>query len=258
MKRYLSLIVWLWCSLLSAADITITAPAKPIQPGRMVRLIVAGVTDAELFGSLASVVPPAGVDPETIDLFPGRTWQNQPYIDFTAQIPGKYFISIEVNGWSRTLEGAVKLAESANVPSNLLLSLKTAADPIFAAYPPNSGTCAVEVAGSVPPPPPPPPNIGLASQLIILRDQTAATTKSVAILLDLQEKYQRGTKPEMFLLDKQETSSLARSYVNLKPVSAAFPYYFLVEQGGRVLAHGELADTTEKNFAIIAKFQEPK
>ena len=101
---------------------------------------------------------------------------------------------------------------------------------------------------------PPNPTTGIASQLIVLRDQTQA--RYVPVLLDLQAKYTKGVKPEMYLLDNIDKSKVTQSWLAIKPAIAAFPYYFIVEKGGRILAQGELADTTEKNVAIVAKFQE--
>lgn len=108
----------------------------------------------------------------------------------------------------------------------------------------------------IPPPEPVPNPTRLAAQLIVLRDQTTVTTKQVAVLLDLQAKYQKGSQPEMYLLDKQDTSKLTTAYNSLKPAAKAFPYYFLVGKDGSVLAQGELASTTEENVANIAKYQE--
>ena len=97
---------------------------------------------------------------------------------------------------------------------------------------------------------------GIAHQFIVLRDQTTATNEMVSVLLDLQEKYQKGTKPEMFVLDKKDPSKLTQSWLAIKPPAATFPYYFLIEKGGRILDQGPVATTTEQNVANIAKFQE--
>lgn len=111
--------------------------------------------------------------------------------------------------------------------------------------------------------PPPNPQEGLAVNLVVVRDQTQATTKTVSILLDLQVKYQKGTKPEMHLLDRTATDRLSKAYVKLKEeedkklqrdLDAGFPYYFLVDAGGKVLEQGTLLGTTEAMVKQVEKF----
>lgn len=138
-----------------AAEITITGPEKPIQPGRMVRLLIRGISDAELLGSSATVTPPVGVSTDDIDLFPGKSWQNIPYVDFSAQKPGKYLVSIGVNRWSESLTTAATAAQQAKIEADLLKELQVSVTKITGKYPAKAGQTVVEVAGEVKPPPKP-------------------------------------------------------------------------------------------------------
>lgn len=104
-----------------------------------------------------------------------------------------------------------------------------------------------------PTPPPKPDPTAVAEQLIVLRDQRTATTQQVALLLDLQEKYQRGTKPELFVLDRTDPG--AAKFLALKPPGDAFPYYFLAGAGGKVLNRGPVPTTLAEMTATIDKFK---
>lgn len=104
---------------------------------------------------------------------------------------------------------------------------------------------------------PVPPNpTTVAEKLVVLRDQRTATPQQVAILLDLQEKYQRGTKLEMFLLDRTDPGATA--YVNLKPSGDAYPFYFLVGAGGKVIDKGPMPPTFVAMEERISKFKGAK
>lgn len=98
----------------------------------------------------------------------------------------------------------------------------------------------------------------LAAQLIVLRDQTVATTKSNAAILDLGAKYQKSTPPELFVIEKSDTSKANQNFLKWKPATAKFPYLFIVGKDGLVLDHGELSDSTDANVARISKYQEKK
>lgn len=157
MMRIFVLLLLATGSLCHAAEITIAGPEKPIQPGRMVRLTIRGITDAELLGSNATVTPPVGVSTDDIDIFPGKSWQNIPYVDFSAQKPGKYLISVGVNRWSESLTAALDAATKAKIEAELLKELQVSVTKISGKYPAKAGQIVVEVAGKPVIPPTDPP-----------------------------------------------------------------------------------------------------
>lgn len=255
-----AVIITVVLSSLAQAEITITGPTTPIEPREYVRLDVTGISDADLARAVVSVSPPDGVQIETY-----KTWGNQPIILFKARAAGKYLLSVSLNPWRQHLDSGAKAAADAKVDSQLLAELQLVVGKLAVKYPSAGGQLALEVGGVVPPPPPPdPPDpdppepippLAIAEQLVILRDQRQATTKMQSVLLDLQERFQRGSKPEMFLLDKHDPSGAAGAYLALKPASSAFPYYFLIAKGGKVLAQGPVADSVEAQVDLIKKFQ---
>lgn len=148
----IALALLLWAPLAWADEITISAPTKPVRPGRTVRLLVSGITDQELISSAAVVTPPSGVSLEDIDVFPGKTWQNIPYIDFSAESPGKYLIEVSVNPWQTRLEDVTRDVEATGIEE--AAQLRVVVSVISEKHPSKSGSCVVEVAGTVPPPKP--------------------------------------------------------------------------------------------------------
>ncbi len=164
MIRFLSVLLLLVSQFAAAADITITGPTKPINPGRMVRLFVDGLTEQELLSSSATVtlsknedvapVAKAAIDPlDYVDIFPGKTWQNRAYIDFRAEYSGKYVITIDTNGFRKKLDEGLIATTTADIDAELLSELRIVVTKIGDKYLAKTGAALVEVAGTVPPPP---------------------------------------------------------------------------------------------------------
>lgn len=244
-------------TLVSAQDqITISGPAV-VQPNAQTLYTVSGLTEEDLKSSVVKVEPSKGTF--VLQLKSGWSGSGSSVILFSATTPGKYTIIIGTNlthnEWRKHLNSAVIGAKDANVEASLLTQLATLNANCIQKYPTKSQAVLVEVAGSVPPTPVPPPGPtptpeeNQAYQLIVIRNQKLATVSSVMALLDLQVKYQKGQKPEMFLVDHTDTSNVIREYVDKIPQGAGFPYFFLINKNGKPLEQGTV--TSANSISVL-------
>jgi hypothetical protein len=136
-------------------DILIVAPNTPIQTQRSKKLPVIGLSEQELGTAVLDVEPDDGVE-----IYPIRTWSNALLLDFTADKPGKYTVSITLNGFRQHHDNFLIELRKASAPPELLAKYETLANELIPAFPLKVGSCVVEVAGQVPLPPtvPPGPN----------------------------------------------------------------------------------------------------
>lgn len=270
-RTLLCLLALFLSTALNAAEITITGPTKPINPGRMVRLIINGLTDVELRGSKADVVIPEGIKKEDVDLFAGKTWDDRPYIDFMSQVPGKFLITIDSNAFTRKLDDGLESAESAQIDPDLLSELRIVVVKISDKYQAKSGSALVEVAGTIPFPPGPgpgpgpiPPTSGLV-WTIVIRTVDTMTADQSQVLSDLRQWSDQQPADKVSHLEFSplaEDPSGARDakvagWVARMPATAKQPYVFISQRGtdGKNVIHwqGELPATAE---AVIAKIKE--
>ena len=93
MKRVLlAMAVTLLLGSLAYCDgITITGPTEPVQVTEQVQLSVKGLTDADLPKARVIVWPR-----ERTTMVPARTWGGDPFIWFSARLPGTYLIAMAV------------------------------------------------------------------------------------------------------------------------------------------------------------------
>ena len=156
MKRLaflLLLIPWLTpagCPQGMAAEVVITAPTTPVQPGMIAVLTVTGVDDVQWDQTEITCSQPAFTLPVTLR-------GNQKAVLFQGMTPGKYTLTLSLNGWRADLDAAVAKVTAARIDEALMTSLATSVAEIVTRYPLVSSAATLEVAGTVPPPPPPPP-----------------------------------------------------------------------------------------------------
>lgn len=270
--RFIAILLLL-AGQLSAAEITITGPSKPIQPGRMVRLLIRGISDAELLGSSATVTPPVGVSTDDVDLFPGKSWQGQPYIDFSSQQPGKYLIAVGVNRWSESLTTAATAAQQAKIEADLLKELQVSVTKITGKYPAKAGQTIVEVAGDPPlPPPPPPPPVPVTSGVVwtlVIRTVDTLTPDQSEVLSNLRQwsDQQPADKvahfefaPDAVGPDGSIDAKVA-AFVKRIPAGETQPYAFIAQANATgksvILWQGELPAKAETLIAEIQKAVKP-
>lgn len=269
----LTVLLLLIAGQLSAADITIIGPSSPIQPGRSVRLMIGGISDAELLGASATVTVPVGVSPDDVDIEPSKTWFNVPYVRFTGFKPGKYLVSVSINLWSESLTTAATDAQQAKIDAELLKELQVSVTKITGKYPAKSGQTIVEVAGDPPlPPPPPPPPVPVTSGVVwtlIIRTVDTLTPDQTETLANLREwtDQQPADKlahfefpPDAVGPDGSADVKVA-AFVNRIPAGKTQPYVFVCQAGksGKsvILWQGELPSKAETIIGEIQKAVKP-
>lgn len=249
---------------LFGAEITIVGPSAPVMPGAYTILQVRGVDDADLAKSIVEVSPP-----ESVTIFPAKTWGGAPIVIFSATVPGKYELVVSVN---RTIDKLVKVTgevEASQIDKTLMTELKVTVGKIGAKYPSKAGSCVVEVAGDPPvPPPPPPPPVPVTSGVVwtlIIRTVGTLTPDQTEVLANLREwsDQQPASKvahfefpPDAVGPDGSVDTKVA-AFVKRIPPGKTQPYVFIAQanQSGKsvILWHGELPAKADD---IVARIQE--
>lgn len=164
------------------AEVRIVAPVSPVQPNAIAVLPVEGLVD--LSTAKVECIPAPTL------LFPIKTWDGMTAIFFQAATPGKYSVTVSVNGWRRDLDAAIARIPAQAVKTEVLAELTKAAAAMAAAYPLVHETAALEVAGQLPPPgpvpdpkPDPKPNLKVTKATYVFeKDQTSVPRAVTAAL----------------------------------------------------------------------------
>jgi hypothetical protein len=194
---FLLLVTRLYAEGLAVGEIKIDAPPAPVQPREYTMLLVHGLQDADLQKALVDWTPREGVV-----LLPFKTWGGQAVLLFSAAKPGKYAISITVNGWRQSTERAVEEAKAARIDAELLKMFEDVVAKLEVTYPYSLGSCVVEVAGTVPPTPTPTPTPTPGKKAVVILRETSESTPEMALLIAGLRNSPAMAAHDLLVLDK--------------------------------------------------------
>jgi hypothetical protein len=156
-------------------------PDSPVEAREFVQIPVLGLSDADLPAARVEWSPTAGVS-----VIPAKMWGGTPFLWFQAKQPGKYTITVTVNGFRKSLDTALSECKTANIDAALLKQLSAVSVSLEGKYPLSTASCAVEVGSvnpPVPPPPPTPPTPTTGKRVVILLRETADQSPALARLI---------------------------------------------------------------------------
>jgi len=225
MKLIHPLVAWLALSAIALADnIKIEAPTEPVAVGQNVHFFLHGVTQPELQGIADMLVLPN----EGVTAFGAYRWEGQPYIEFTATIPGVYHIVLIVP----------KLVDGRATSDNAQVSFVVGGpQPPFPPVPP------------IPDPPVPPP--GQVSFLILY--ESSARTPSEILTLTKLRAYADQANLAIRLEDKDLIDGLTN-----KPPLWIVPYLTALNTSRVEVPAILVGSTVNGVFSVVAVEPLPK
>ncbi len=253
-------VAWVGLAPVRASEpdqVVITGPAR-LQSGAYAFFQVAGLDSQDPARSIVAMV---GVDAdgkpinEGITCIPFAGWGGGHVLFVAAAQPGKYTITVTVNGWRASLERAVADAGGAGISAELLQQLRDVAAAAAGAYPYRSGSATLEVVGANPPPPPPPPPPEVGKRWILLFYESAQSTPDLALqILQLRAAKYLSEKGHQFRAVDKDLPA-AQSWLQvLKPGSLpclAIAELTAGDGTGRVLFAGALPQSFDTTIALL-------
>lgn len=240
----------LLCGPLVAGEITIKAPGEPLEVKEHAILPVSGIPESALASASVDLSPSEGVT-----LIAAKSWTGEPFLLFQARKPGKYTITISLNGWIDGLEASTAQAEAALGSDILAVQLRTLVNRLILTYPLSKGSCLVEVAGeddSPPIPPPVPVPVPGEKWMIIFRESSDQTAKQAKTFLELREKLEANDHTLLVMdPDQAEPKTVLRAYLDL--LEGELPGVCLADAAGKVLYSGSLPDNLNDILQLVGE-----
>jgi hypothetical protein len=178
--------------------VVLVGPTAPIDPKDFAQIMVSGLTDQDLPAARVEWAPAAGVT-----LIPAKTWGGQPFLWFSSRVPGKFTVTVTVNGWRKSFDSALVDAKAARIDPDLLAKFTTLSEEVVRQYPVSSGSCVVEVSGTQPDPIPPPVPTPGVRRLLLIHESGEQTPEIGALIVRLhQSPYLKEKKHSFLDLDK--------------------------------------------------------
>jgi hypothetical protein len=173
----------LWCLLAATAagqEIRLDGPTSPLAPREYAQILVHDLSESDLVAASIEWTPR-----DETTLIPARLWGGQPFLLFSARKPGEYTIVVTINAWRNNLDAAVDATRRAAIIDPALYQrLESVAADLRQRYPVRTGTCTVEIAGTIPeppappiPPPDPPPKVADQVTIVVESQDTLDATQ---------------------------------------------------------------------------------
>lgn len=255
----IALLLAIGASILQAAEVTITGPAR-INAGAYAFYQVVGLGENDPLGATVAMTgeTDAGkpIPSDTMVCLPFSGWGGGGHLLFvSAGISGRYKITVTLNGWRSGLDRAVADAAGARVAAELLGELQAVAGKAAGAYPYRSGSTVLEVTGAnpPPPPPPPPPEVGRRWILVFYESQTADPALTLQLLQLRASQYLRDKQHAVRLLD--DDLPAAAAWLGARKLTT-LPALVVTELtagdgAGRVLYSGVLPGSFDATLALV-------